>query len=120
MILVLGLVCTTLPLVLMLNSLRYLKAQLVSLVSCMEPVYGILLGSAAVIGMAYCNHVNRRVCHSGYRCSGQCVKGQVVRSLVAVQKLGLLMGEFQNLGVELIETGFNQIIHGKDRLLTSS
>ena len=43
MLLLLGLVCTTLPLVLLLNSLRVLKAQLVSLVVCLEPVYGVLL-----------------------------------------------------------------------------
>ncbi len=30
---------------LFLNSLRYLKAQLVSLVTCLEPVYGIVLAA---------------------------------------------------------------------------
>ncbi|WP_066013443.1 DMT family transporter [Endozoicomonas atrinae] len=42
-LLLLGLLCTTLPLMLFLNSLRYLKAQLVSLATCLEPVYGIVL-----------------------------------------------------------------------------
>lgn len=43
--LALGLLCTTIPLMLFLNSLRYLKAQLVSLVTCLEPVYGIILAA---------------------------------------------------------------------------
>lgn len=43
--LVLGLLCTTVPLMLFLSSLRYLKAQLVSLVTCLEPVYGIVLAA---------------------------------------------------------------------------
>lgn len=42
-LLALGLLCTTLPLMLFLNSLRYLKTQLVSLATCLEPVYGIVL-----------------------------------------------------------------------------
>ena len=41
----LGALCTTLPLMLFLNSLRYLKTQLVSLISCLEPVYGIILAA---------------------------------------------------------------------------
>ncbi len=43
--LVLGLLCTTVPFMLFLSSLRYLKAQLVSLVTCLEPVYGIVLAA---------------------------------------------------------------------------
>lgn len=45
LLLMLGLLCTTLPIVLLLNSLRYLKAQLVSVVTCLEPFYGILLAA---------------------------------------------------------------------------
>lgn len=43
--LTLGILCTTIPLMLFLSSLRYLKAQLVSLVTCLEPVYGIVLAA---------------------------------------------------------------------------
>ncbi|KEI69556.1 DMT family transporter [Endozoicomonas elysicola] len=43
--LILGFLCTTVPLMLFLSSLRYLKAQLVSLVTCLEPVYGIVLAA---------------------------------------------------------------------------
>ncbi|WP_299734939.1 DMT family transporter [uncultured Endozoicomonas sp.] len=46
-VIALGLICTTLPLMLFLISLRHIKAQLVSLVLCLEPVYGIIL--AAVV-----------------------------------------------------------------------
>ena len=43
--LTLGLLCTTLPLAMMMNSLKVLKTQLVSLVICLEPLYGILLAA---------------------------------------------------------------------------
>lgn len=43
--LALGLLCTTLPLAIMMNSLKVLKTQLVSLVICLEPLYGILLAA---------------------------------------------------------------------------
>ena len=43
--LALGLLCTTLPLAMMMNSLKVLKTQLVSLVICLEPLYGILLAA---------------------------------------------------------------------------
>ena len=43
LLLILGVCCTTLPVMLYLNSLKHIKAQLVSIVICLEPVYGILL-----------------------------------------------------------------------------
>lgn len=51
LLVVLGVLCTTLPVMLFLNSLTVIKAQLASLVICLEPVYGIvfavlLLGEA--------------------------------------------------------------------------
>ncbi|CAM3505517.1 DMT family transporter [Parendozoicomonas haliclonae] len=46
LLLALGLLCTTLPMLMFLNSLRHLKAQLVSLVTCLEPVYGIVFAAA--------------------------------------------------------------------------
>ncbi|WP_062259949.1 DMT family transporter [Endozoicomonas arenosclerae] len=42
MLLLLGLICTTLPIILFLNSLKTLRAQLVSLITSLEPVYGII------------------------------------------------------------------------------
>lgn len=44
-LLVLGVVCTALPQVLFIKSLKVIKAQLASIVACLEPVYGILLAA---------------------------------------------------------------------------
>ncbi len=44
-LLILGVFCTTLPHMLMINSLRYLRTQLVSISICLEPVYGILFAA---------------------------------------------------------------------------